>query len=155
MNNHVGREQIINVGGKDYKLSRLRRKEWSAFHAWAEALLPNVLDVLASNIEKYPANLQPIMASEAVQLVNEPIERRTSVLIDTPSGWAKIVHLLLQENHLDVTEDEAWDVAVAIKQEMWDVIARAEGRAEGNGPGEAAGSQVGQESTATSPENTN
>lgn len=96
------------------------------------------------------------MASHAVELVNEPIERRTSVLIDTPSGWAKIVHLLLQENHPDVSEDEAWDVAVAIKQEMWDVIARAEGRAEGKAAGgEPESQQAGPKSTDSSPENTN
>ncbi len=132
---HVGREQTITVNGKAYRLGRLRRKEWREFHEWAKELLPNVLEVLATQIEKYPANLQPLMASEAVQMVNEPIERRTSSLIDTPSGWAKLVYLMLQEHHPGVTDEEAWDVSIAIKQEMWDVISKAEGKVEGKAEG--------------------
>jgi len=134
--NHVGREQIISVGGKDYRLSRLRRSEWRAFHEWCEPLLPNLLDVVATSIEKYPASVQPTMAARAVELVNEPMERRTNALIDTPSGWAKLVHLLLQEHQPGITEDEAWDVAAEIKQEMLDILTRAEGKTEGKAEGE-------------------
>lgn len=136
---------MISVNGQDYRLGRLRRKEWSAFHDWAATLLPNVLEILAAQIEKYPANLQPLMASEAVQMVNEPIERRTHSLLDTPSGWAKMVYLLLQEHHPSVTDDEAWDVATEIKKQMWDVITRAEGRAEGKEEGEDRATVPGQE----------
>lgn len=132
---HVGREQTITVNGKAYRLGRLRRKEWREFHEWGKQLLPNVLEVLAEQIEKYPASLQPIMASEAVQMVNEPVERRTSSLIDTPSGWAKLVELMLQEHHPDITDDEVWDVSVTIKQEMWDIISKAEGKVEGKAEG--------------------
>lgn len=140
---HVGREQTITVDGKAYRLGRLRRKEWREFHEWGRSLLPNVLEVLAGSIEKYPANLQPLMASEAVQMVNEPIERRTSSLLDTPSGWAKLVELLLREHHPDITEDDAWDVSVEIKAQMMDIIAKAEGKTEGKGEGEEAGTPPG------------
>lgn len=154
MSNHVGREQTITVGEKAYRLSRLRRLEWNEFHKWAEKLLPNVLEILAAQIEKYPANLQPLMASQAVELVNEPVERRTNVLIDTPSGWAKLVELLLREHHPDITEDEAWDVATEIKAEMWDIIHRAEGQTEGKAQGKEAGTAPGNESTDSLPKNT-
>lgn len=136
MSNHVGREQTITVGEKTYRLSRLRRSEWRQFHEWCEPLLPNLLDVVAGSIEKYPANVQLVMASRAVELANEPLERRTNGLIDTPSGWAKLVHLLLQEYQPGITEDEAWDVAAAIKQEMFDILTRAEGKTEGKVEGE-------------------
>lgn len=145
MSSHVGSEQTITVGEKRYKLSRLRRKEWTAFNSWAVQVLPNVLEILAAQIEKYPSSIQPLMASEAVQLVNEPVERRVASLVDTPSGWAKLVHLLLQEHHPDATDDEAWDVATAIKQELWDVIAKAEGRAEGKEEGGDQATVPGQE----------
>lgn len=144
MHNHVGREQTINVNGQAYKLGRLRRREWRIFHEWAEKLLPNVLEVLAGQIENYPANLQPVMASHAVELANEPVERKTASLIDTPSGWAKLVELMLQEHHPNITEDEAWDIAVEIKTQMWDIIAKAEGRAEGNRQGKEADTVAGQ-----------
>lgn len=151
---HVGREQTITVCGKVYRLGRLQRKEWREFHEWAVQLLPNVLETLAQSIEKYPAELQRLMASEAVAMVNEPVERRTNALIDTASGWAKIVELLLREHHPDITEEEAWDVAMEMKSQMWDVIAKAEGRAEGNPQGGDQGVAAGQESTDTSPKNT-
>lgn len=149
---HVGSEQTITVGGTSYRLGRLRRKEWRAFHDWAVDLLPDILGKLAETIEKFPAHLQPVMASEAVQLVNEPIERRTNALLDTPSGWAKLVHLLLQEHQPQITDDEAWDVAIAIKQEMWDVISKAEGKLEGKASGKEA-SSVGNASTDSLPNN--
>lgn len=151
---HVGREQIITVGGKEYKLSRLRRKEWREWHEWAVQLLPNLLEVLAASIEKYPANLQPLMASEAVQMVNVPVERRTAELMDTPSGWAKLVGLLLRENHPGITDDEAWDVAAEMQSQMWDILAKAEGKPEGKVQGGEAASPVGNASTDSSPKST-
>lgn len=140
---HVGSEQTITVGGQTYRLGRLRRKEWREFHDWAAPMLPNVLEILAGQIEKYPAALQPVMASEAVQMVNEPIERRTNALLDTPSGWAKMVELLLREHHPDVTEDDAWDVAIEIKSQMLDIITKAEGKVEGKEEGKEAGTPPG------------
>lgn len=151
MSDHVGREQTITVNGIAYRLGRLRRKEWSEFHNWAVSLLPNVLEILAGQIEKYPADLQRAMASQAVELVNEPIERRTQALLDTPSGWAKLMELLLREHQPSITEDEAWDVAVELKASMWDVIAKAEGKTEGKSEGEDRAAPHGEESTDTSP----
>lgn len=151
---HVGREQTITVNGKAYRLGRLRRKEWREFHEWALSCLPNVLEILAGQIEKYPANLQPLMASEAVQMVNEPIERRTSALVDTPNGWAKLVHILLQEHHPGISEDEAWDVSVEMKSQMLDIITKAEGKQEGKGLGGETVVFHGDVSTDSSPKNT-
>lgn len=132
---HVGREQTIEVNGKKYRFGRLKREDWAEFHQWAEKLLPPLLDILAASIEKFPLEIQRLMASESVAMVNEPIERRTSSLIDTPSGWAKLVELLLRENHPDITDEEAWDVSIEIKGQMWDIIAKAEGKIEGKEQG--------------------
>lgn len=142
------------MGDKVYKLSRLRRKEWREWHEWAAPLLPNVLEVLAASIEKYPAELQRVMASQAVELANEPIERRTASLVETMSGWAKLIEILLREHQPGITDDEAWDVAAEMQSQMWDILAKAQGKSEGKVEGEAAASPVGHESTDTSPKNT-
>lgn len=121
-NNYIGKEQTITVSGKQYKLCRLTRSIMREFAEWAKALIPNPLDVVAEKLpqfDKYP-HLQEIMVKDAVAKsktygdFNSP---EVQAVMNSMDGQIKMTTLLLKPNHPDITEDEAFQIAMQFQEE--------------------------------------
>lgn len=122
MSNVIGKEQVITIEGKQYKLARLTRGIMKDFANWAKSLLPNPLDVVAQKLHLFKdfPELQQMMVKEAVKdakTFGEITSPEVQEIMDSFDGQVKMVTMLLQVHQPEITEDVAFDLAMKFVQE--------------------------------------
>lgn len=125
MANYIGKETQITVGQKTYKLARLTRGIMHEFAEWAKSQIPNPLNVVAEKLplfDKYP-HLQDMMVKQAVKdskTYGDVNSHEVQAIAGSMDGQIKMVTLLLKANHPEVTEDEAFEIAMQFSREEKD-----------------------------------
>lgn len=106
---HLGTEVEITVGGKKYKLSRFSRKIVKQFIDWAQTVLPDPLTLVKDKLKDFPPNVQEIIVKDALanarmrRSVNNP---EIQALMTTPEGGMKLLSLMFQAHHPNLTDAE-------------------------------------------------
>lgn len=112
-NKTIGREAIIEVGEKTYRLARFDRDVLERFIDWADTKLPNPLALLKDQLSDFPPAIQEMMVREAMHRAslkrsyNSP---DVQSLLHSPIGGYKVFHLLLYKHHPELTERESRDI---------------------------------------------
>lgn len=105
--NHIGRETTVEVNGKKYRLSRFTRKILRSFLDWANVELGNPLDAIKDRLAGFPPHLQEMIVKDALEQarlrrsVNSP---EVQSLLATPQGSMKLLSLLFQQHHPELTD---------------------------------------------------
>jgi hypothetical protein len=153
---HVGREAEIVALGRTWRASRWTRAVWADFLAWAKGRIPDPLDILLSSLDRIPEHLQDAAVRYAIDKSSEHLSVASPVVmrcLDSVEGTAHLLYLLLKPNHPGLTEDEAFEIALAAPEQAKAAFDRASGRfVEGpakNGEGPAA-EPTGRETTGPS-----
>lgn len=112
MNNHIGRETVIEALGKTWTLARYTRKILSDLLAWALARLPDPIEQAKKDIVGFPLEIQKDIVASAVERkkargLNDP---EVQEQIGSLDGVAETLYLLLKPAHPDVTRDLAGDI---------------------------------------------
>jgi hypothetical protein len=135
MNQTIGRETTIEIGGKKYKLSRFDRLILEQFLDWADKHLGHPLDQIKDKLKDFPPDIQRFMIQEAMSKMalrrsfNSPEVR---ALLVTPEGSMKLCCLLFQRYQPDLTDKDVEKLYEAACDEhgygyMEKVITRSEG----------------------------
>lgn len=117
---HIGREQTVEIGGKTYKLSRLTRKMWKAFLAFARDLLPDPLEVVKKALDGFSVEIQEKLVKEALDkatLYLDLFSPQVGSVLSSIEGQSYLFYLLIRDNH-DVTEEEATNLFFALINEF-------------------------------------
>ena len=131
---HIGREQIIDAAGRQWKFGRWDRSVWFEFLAWARTQLPNPLDKIRPVIEQLTSRQAALLAQNTEATTKEAellaqhldgivrlaINESMSYLsvgsapvadvVRSLEGTIKILWLLLRKHQPNVTEDDAFDI---------------------------------------------
>lgn len=146
---HVGREQTEQALGERWTFGRWDRAVWADFFAYARTVLPNPVEVAAKSIDKLP---QPA----AEFLVRCALDKACSYLsvgspevqsfLSSIEGGSYLAYLLLRKHHPTLSEDDAFNVFMAMSQvpaqskahpnRMAEIFGLCSGKAKG-GKGEA------------------
>jgi hypothetical protein len=107
MSEYIGRNIAVEIGGRKYVLSRFTRKVLRAFLDWADKELGDPLEAVKGKLAGFPPNIQELMVREAIQAaklrrsVDSP---EVQALMQRPEGVMKILALLFQANHPELTD---------------------------------------------------
>ncbi len=137
---HVGREtELKDAGGRVWHTARWTRAVWTDLLEWARPRIPDPFTVAEKAMARFPAAHHPAIVAQAVQLSGEYLSigsPQVAACLGSVEGMAYLMYLLLRPNHTGVTEDEAFDVLLAVGiDEANRAFKRASGKAapEGNG----------------------
>jgi hypothetical protein len=114
-NTYIGKETTVTIGGKKYTLSRLTRSVMREFAEWVHAHTPDPLAMAAQYINEFPEDLQKLLIQQAWndtkgRMDVEGPEVRPAM--NTIEGSTKLLQLLLQKHHPELTEDQVFDLAL-------------------------------------------
>lgn len=104
---YIGRSVTVDAGGKKYTLSRFTRKVLRQFLDWADKELGDPLEQVKAKLAGFPPNIQELMVREAIQSaklrrsINSP---EIQALMSRPEGVMKILALLFQQNHPELSD---------------------------------------------------
>lgn len=114
---HIGREQVLEIAGRKWKLSRWERRIWWELLQWARPQIPDPVETIAKHLDKLPDKLasyavdKALAASRTFLSVNSP---EVDSLLESLEGMVKVLHLLLLEHQPSITEDEAYCLAMHV-----------------------------------------
>lgn len=117
---HLGTEVELEVSGQKYRLSRFSRKIVRQFIDWAQTVLPDPLAIVKDKLRDFPANIQEIMVRDALaqarmrRSVNNP---EIQALMTTPEGGMKLLALMFQAHHPDLSETQVEEIYEACARE--------------------------------------
>jgi hypothetical protein len=139
---HVGRETTLDDGaGRRWRLSRLERRHWREFFAWADKVLPDPLDVAERQVERLARRALAVQQDQALdeptraallaandrqqrQITAQALDQSTSHLsLDSPQvrsllgsveGSTELLRLLLQEHQPGASADDAYALLNAV-----------------------------------------
>ncbi len=110
---HLGKEVIIEVNGRKYRLSRFTRRIANEFLDWADKYLGSPLARAKEHIKDFPEHLQAIIVKDALELAR----MRRSItspeiqnLLATPEGSTRLFYLLFKDHQPTMTEAEVDNV---------------------------------------------
>lgn len=117
--NYIGKETLVEIGGKKYKLSRFTRGIVRQFMDWADKELGNPLLEIKDVIQDFPPNVQEIMVKDAM---NRKAQRRSfhspdvQALLSSPEGVMKLLSFLFQQHQPELSDDDVaglYDLSIA------------------------------------------
>jgi hypothetical protein len=109
----IAKPSSFQLNDKTYKLSRFSRKYSDVFVEWAKKVLPNPVDELITRISKFPHDFQVAITNMITKMLSCKMtfdSPEVAALFYTQDGQYKTLMILLQANHPELTDDEAWDV---------------------------------------------
>lgn len=109
----IAKETSFELNNKTYKLSRFSRKYSDAFVDWAKKVLPNPVDELLSRISKFPHDFQITVTNMMARMLSCKMtldSPECSALFYSQDGQYKTLMILLQANHPELSDDDAWQV---------------------------------------------
>lgn len=141
---NFGSEQVVQAGGKSYRLDKLRLKHIRAFRDWVSS---QVGDPFAE-AERFIGSLPPAEATKLIaeaRLLRDQLQSFSMFgelglrFLMTEEGVWRVSQLLLQRYHCGgtekMTEDEIDDVAEVVADRIVDVLRKAMGQLpNGQGP---------------------
>jgi hypothetical protein len=93
----------VSLGGKEYKLSPLRDRDYGEYERWIQS---QIINIAKDNLDGLPEDQQKLLlihAFEQARKVNitspEFLQR-----MNTVEGAAKLLHLMMRRNHPEMTE---------------------------------------------------
>jgi hypothetical protein len=135
---HVGREQeITDAQGRKWRLSRWTRGTWAALLEWARPRVPDRFALAKQALAAFPEHLHEGIAAHAVEAAAIPFgigHPGVQAAVNGLEGTVHVVWLLLKPHHPDATEDDAFDLVMAIG---FDEMERRLKKASGESPHEA------------------
>jgi hypothetical protein len=114
---HVGREQVVEALGRQWKVGRWTRRVWADFLAWAKPLVPDPLKVAKRALAEFDPAFHAAIVERAVELSGEYLSvgsPQVGRLLDSVEGTVHVLWLLLKDGNPGVTEDDAFDLAAAL-----------------------------------------
>ena len=130
---HFGEEQTIQVGDKAYRLSRWKLRHMRAFRDWIAERIGDPFAHLDRLIDKVPVEL----AREEIRRAEEVRDQLQAFSLASPlaqkhllteEGLYRVAALLLGEHHPDASEEDTWNVAMAIAYRLSDTLTKASGQ---------------------------
>jgi hypothetical protein len=109
----IAKEVTFELNTKTYRLSRFSRKYSDAFVDWAKNVLPNPVDELLTRISKFPHDLQISITNMITKMLSCKMtidSPEVAALFYSQDGHYKTLMILLQANHKDLNDDDAWQV---------------------------------------------
>ena len=109
----IAKPASFELNNKVYTLSRFTRKHSDAFVEWAKKVLPNPVDEVIARIDKLPLEIQIRMSSMLTKMLSCKMTidcPECAALFYSMDGQYKIMMLLLQANHPELTDDQAWEI---------------------------------------------
>jgi len=122
---YIGQQQTITIGGKAYTLSRLTLEIRKQFAEWVQSHIPDPLETVAKHLEKFPKDVQNLLATEAWKASQRRLDidgPEVQAALETEEGNTKLTQLLLQKHHPEITEAEAYDLALQLRIEQFEKI---------------------------------
>jgi hypothetical protein len=107
MNPVIGKETYVEIGGEKYKLARFDRRIYDQFLQWADKQLGHPLDAIKDKLASFPPKIQEIMVRDALDraaLRRSISSPEVQALLATPEGCMKLLALLFQKHHPELTD---------------------------------------------------
>jgi len=102
-------EQVIAVGGQQYRLSKFTLELYQEYLIWAKSVLPDPFDGLAERIKGLSPDLQRYAYDKAEAkakvrgTMNDPDVQELMKSVD---GIKKLFHLLFRKHHPELSESQ-------------------------------------------------
>lgn len=138
---HVGRETTLSALGQNWTVGRLTRRDWADWLEWAKPRIPDPLDVLSRNLDKFPAHLHDGLIRHAVGLASEYLSigsREVHRCLTSLEGSTRLLWQLMRKHHPTIDEDTVFEIAMEVGAEVLQAsIDKASGKAPASGNAEA------------------
>jgi hypothetical protein len=138
MNKTIGKETVIEVGGKKYVISRFERHIADSFLTFVRKVTPDPLDLVREKLKGFPEAIQHRMIDKAMEKAARPIgygSPEYQAVLSTPEGSYHLLYLLLKKHHPELSEKDVialYDQSVA--EHGFGYIERLMSEAEGTLP---------------------
>lgn len=114
------KEQVVKIGGKQYKLSKFDINLADELQTWAKSVLPNPFDGLAARMKDMPPELQKDMylkAEKKAEVRGTDADSEYVALTNSVKGVKKIMHLLFKKYQPELSEDEVAELVTSAVEE--------------------------------------
>jgi hypothetical protein len=135
----LGKEHVVEALGQKWTFGRLSLAVIRAFRDWIEQQLPDPMAMGEKFFNLLPPDeqLARVKAAESTKQQLKCFTLKSDLAkeyMGTEQGAAKLVQLLLQKHHPDVSEDDAFLILQDIGPQLAEILSGARGEAPGLGP---------------------
>jgi len=136
----LGREQEIDVLGRRWKVGRWTMGVWRELLEWARPQIPNPLDAIAKHLNSFSLDAQKYAVDQALDASRSFLSigsPEIQSVLNSLEGGVRLLWLLLKTHQQNATEDDAYQVAMALGRDRLAAILAAAMGKEGSPQGNA------------------